>query len=49
VLNFTQKTTSITSLYTPMWIPYLFVPVGSGMLTLALLTELISKIRSLRR
>ena len=45
--NYTQKMTSITTLHTPMWIPYFFVPLGSGMFTLALVIELVGKIRSL--
>jgi len=42
------QTHSITTLQTPMWIPYLFIPVGSGMLTLAFLIEVVGKIRALK-
>lgn len=39
---------SVTPLQTPMWIVYFFVPLGSGMLTLAFVIELIRKIGNLR-
>ena len=42
-------TQSITSLRAPMWVPYLLVPVGSAMLTIAFLIEAIGKIKQLRR
>jgi TRAP-type C4-dicarboxylate transport system permease small subunit len=42
-------TQSITSLHAPMWIPYLLVPVGSAMLTLAFLIEAVRKMKRLRR
>lgn len=48
-LNYIQKHTSITYLHTPMWIPYLFVPVGTGMLAIALLIEVIGKLRNLKK
>jgi TRAP-type C4-dicarboxylate transport system permease small subunit len=47
-VNFVQQHTSITSLHTPMWIPYLFVPIGTGMLAIGLIIELIYKIRNLK-
>lgn len=47
-VNYIQQHTSITSLHTPMWIPYLFVPIGTGMLAFGLLMELINKIRDLK-
>ena len=49
VLNYIQRHTSITYLHTPMWIPYLFVPVGTGMLAIALLIEVIGKLRNLKK
>ena len=42
-------TQSITSLHAPMWIPYLFVPVGSAMLAIAFLIEGVEKTKNLRR
>lgn len=48
-LNYIQKHTSITYLHTPMWIPYLFVPIGTGMLAIALLIEVIGKLRNLKK
>jgi len=39
---------SVTPLQTPMWIIYFFVPLGSGMLTLAFVIELIRKVGNLR-
>ncbi len=47
-VNYIQQHTSITSLHTPMWIPYLFVPIGIGMLAFGLAMELINKIRDLK-
>jgi len=46
--NYAQKMTSITTLHMPMWIPYFFIPVGSGMLALALVIELVGKIKGLK-
>ena len=40
---------SITYLHTPMWIPYLFVPIGGGMVAIGLLIEVIGKLRNLRK
>lgn len=48
VLNYIQHHISITYLHTPMWIPYLFVPVGAGMLAIGLLIEIIGKLKKLR-
>jgi TRAP-type C4-dicarboxylate transport system permease small subunit len=39
---------SVTPLQTPMWAVYFFVPLGSGMLTLAFVIELIRKVGNLR-
>lgn len=47
-VNYIQQHTSITALHTPMWIPYLFVPIGTGMLAIGLVVELINKIRILK-
>lgn len=49
VLNYIQHHTSITYLHTPYWIPYLFVPVGAGMLAIGLLIEIIGKLKKLGR
>ena len=45
VYNFIHHTISPTVMHTPMWIPYLFIPIGAFILTLELLVELINKIR----
>lgn len=45
--NYIQHVTSITFLHTPMWIPYLFVPIGAGMLAIVLLIEVLNKIKTL--
>lgn len=42
------QTRSITTLQTPMWVPHLFIPVGSAMLTLAFIIEVVGKIRTLK-
>ena len=39
---------SVTPFQTPMWTVYFFVPLGSGMLTLAFVIELIRKVGNLR-
>jgi TRAP-type C4-dicarboxylate transport system permease small subunit len=44
--NYSHQTISPTVMHTPMWIPYLFVPLGAFILTLELIVELINKIRS---
>jgi TRAP-type C4-dicarboxylate transport system permease small subunit len=49
VLNYIQHHISITYLHTPYWIPYLFVPVGAGMLAIGLLIEVIGKLKKLGR
>ena len=49
ILNYIQQHISITYLHAPMWIPYLFIPVGAGMLAIGLLIEIIGKLRNLRR
>ena len=49
ILNYIHHHVSITFLHAPMWIPYLFVPVGAGMLAIGLLIEIIGKIRNPRR
>jgi TRAP-type C4-dicarboxylate transport system permease small subunit len=43
--NYTNQTISPTVMHTPMWIPYLFVPLGSFILSLELIVELINKVR----
>ncbi len=48
VQNYIQHHISITYLHTPYWIPYLFVPVGAGMLAIGLLIEIIGKLKKLR-
>lgn len=48
VLNYTRQVTSITFLHTPMWIPWLFIPVGAAMLTIQLLIEVVGKLRTIR-
>jgi len=48
IQNYITHHVSITFLHAPMWIPYLFVPVGAGMLAIGLLIEIIGKIRNLR-
>ncbi len=48
-VNYIQQHTSITYMHTPMWVPYLFVPLGAAMLAIGLLFEVIEKIRNLRR
>jgi TRAP-type C4-dicarboxylate transport system permease small subunit len=39
---------AVTPLETPMWFPFLFVPLGSGMLTLAFVIELIRKVGQMK-
>ncbi len=48
-VNYIQNHVSITYLHAPMWIPYLFVPVGAGLLALGFLIEIIAKITNLGR
>lgn len=43
--NYVQGVRSVTGLATPMWIPYLFVPLGAGMLLVELVAETVSQVR----
>jgi TRAP-type C4-dicarboxylate transport system permease small subunit len=49
ILKYSQHVRSITFLATPMWIPYLLIPIGLGMMTLELLVELMSKLVAVAR
>jgi len=49
IQNYVLKTTSLTVVHTPLWIPYGFVAVGLGMLAIELLVELIKEITSLKK
>jgi TRAP-type C4-dicarboxylate transport system permease small subunit len=46
--NYVLQVKSIGVIHTPMWIPYLIVPIGSAMFALELLLEVIKKIYSLK-
>ena len=48
-VNYVLKTTSLTIVNTPLWIPYAFVAVGLGILAIELMIELIREIASLKK
>lgn len=38
---YTSRAASVSFLHTPMWLPYLFVPLGFAMLTVEIVSELV--------
>lgn len=48
IQNYVLKTTSLTVIHTPLWIPYALFPVGLGVLGIELVIELIREIASLK-
>jgi len=45
IQNYVVKATSLTIVATPLWIPWLFIPLGLVMLTIELMVELVKAIR----
>jgi TRAP-type C4-dicarboxylate transport system permease small subunit len=48
IQNFSMKSTSLTFLHTPLWIPYLLIPIGSVMLVLQLLVDIVKQIATIK-
>lgn len=45
IQNYAVNATSLTLIRTPLWIPWLFIPLGLAMLAIELMVELIKAIR----